>query len=53
MVALDPKKRPTIEQIMDHPWMQGSIVDTESWQVDFNRRKEVVDIEAKRDRAEK
>jgi len=53
MVALDPKKRPTIEQILAHPWMQGPVVDKESWKADFMRRKEVVDAEAKRDRESK
>jgi len=53
MVALDPKKRPTIEDILQHPWMQGPVVDTESWRADFMRRKDVVDAEARRDRERK
>jgi len=53
MVALDPKNRPTIEQILAHPWMQGQLVDQESWKADFIRRKQVVDSEAERDRERK
>lgn len=53
MLALEPKKRPTIEEVLAHPWMQGPIVDQESWKADFIRRKEVVDAESKRDREKK
>lgn len=53
MMALDPKKRPTIDQILSHPWMQGPIVDKQSWKADFIHRKEVVDAEAIRDRERK
>ena len=50
MMSLDPNKRPSIEEIKDHPWMQGSTVDEASWVADFTRRKAVVDVEARRDR---
>ena len=53
MVALDGKKRPSIDDILQHPWMQGDMVDEESWKADFMRRKDVVDAEAKRDRERK
>ena len=53
MVALDAAKRPTIDEILKHPWMQGPRIDEASWQADFGRRKEVVDAEGRRDRDQK
>uniref|UniRef100_A0A7S3S6Q7 Uncharacterized protein n=1 Tax=Strombidinopsis acuminata TaxID=141414 RepID=A0A7S3S6Q7_9SPIT len=52
-MSLEPSKRPTVEQVLSHPWMQGPMIDEASWCADFTRRKDVVDSEAKKDRDEK
>jgi len=53
MFSLDPSKRLNIEQIKDHPWYNGPIVDKETLKVEFTKRKEKVDAELKRQREAK
>jgi 5'-AMP-activated protein kinase catalytic alpha subunit len=50
MMSLNPTQRPTIEEILVHPWMQGSVPSTEAIKVDFSRRKAAVDAEAHNER---
>jgi len=53
MMALNPKQRPTIDEIRAHAWMQGAMPDYEEIKTDFTRRKQLVDAEAHREREEK
>ena len=53
MMTLNPAQRPTIEEIMAHPWMQGSVPSEEEVRVDFTARKERVDAEAHNEREQK
>jgi len=45
-MSLNPAQRPTIAEIMAHPWMQGPVPSTEEIRADFTRRKTAVDAEA-------
>ena len=38
MIALDPSDRPTMKQIMAHPWMQGPIPDKDGVAREFAKR---------------
>lgn len=53
MMALNPKQRPTIDDIRAHAWMQGDVPSYEEIKTDFTRRKQLVDQEAHREREEK
>ena len=53
MIQVSPKKRPTIEQILAHPWMQGPEATDEEINADFANRQEVLNSEAKRERDQK
>jgi SNF-related kinase/serine kinase len=53
MMALNPKQRPTIDDIRAHPWMQGGVPSDQEIKTDFTRRKQLVDQEAHRERDEK
>lgn len=52
-MALNPNHRPKLEEILEHPWMQGPVASTTEIQEEFKRRKDLVDAEAKRERDEK
>lgn len=53
MMALNPKQRPTIDDIRAHAWMQGEVPSYDEIKTDFTRRKQLVDQEAHREREEK
>ena len=52
-MTLNPAQRPTMEQVLAHPWMQGSCPSNEEIRTDFARRKGLVDAEAHSDREQK
>ena len=52
-MKIDPNKRITIDQIIDHPWMQGDIATFDEIQQDFAERKRIVDENAHNEREEK
>lgn len=43
MMALDPSDRITVDQIFEHPWMQGPRTSYDAIKADFDHRKQVVD----------
>jgi len=53
MMALNPAHRPKLEEVLAHPWMQGAFATEEEVQVEFKRRKAVVDEEAHNEREQK
>ena len=53
MMALNPNHRPKLEEILAHPWMQGEYASDAEIQIEFKRRKDIVDEEAKNERNEK
>ena len=38
MIALESEKRPTVEEIMNHPWTKGFVPSPEAVQSEFLRR---------------
>jgi len=52
-MALNPTHRPKLEEILAHPWMQGEYATDEEVQVEFKRRKNIVDEEAHQERDNK
>lgn len=52
-MTLNPKDRPKIEDVLAHPWMQGSVASVDEIQTEFKRRKNVVDEEAHNERESK
>lgn len=53
MMALNPAHRPKLEEVLAHPWMQGTFASDEEVQVEFKRRKAIVDEEAHNERETK
>ena len=53
MMTLNPAQRPTIEDIMNHPWMQGAVPSANEIKADFTQRKAAVDAEAHNEREAK
>merc|ERR1712151_467987 len=53
MMALNPSHRPKLEEVLAHPWMQGEYATEDEIQVEFKRRKAIVDEEAHNERENK
>jgi len=53
MMALNPSHRPKLEEVLAHPWMQGTYATEDEIQVEFKRRKAIVDEEAHNERENK
>ena len=53
MLAFDPTKRLTVEQIREHPWFKGEILTMDAIRKEFNKRKEIVDKELETQRIKK
>ena len=53
LLALDPANRPTIEQIKNHAWYNGTTVDENTLKSEFSQRKKLVDAELQRQREAK
>ena len=53
MLALNPGQRPSIEEVMAHPWMQGPVPSAQEIHDDFTERKGKVDAEAHNERENK
>ena len=45
MLALEPEKRPSIEQIMSHPWMKGPLPTHEEVFFEFSKRSEYIKLQ--------
>lgn len=53
MMTLNPAHRPKLEEVLAHPFMQGTYATADEVQVEFKRRKAVVDDEAHNERENK
>lgn len=53
MMSLNPAHRPTVEEIMQHPWMQGPMPSEAAIKTAFTQRKACVDQEAHNERESK
>jgi len=53
MMALDPSNRPTLQEVLAHPWMAGDCPSDEEIRADFANRKNLVDQEAHNERESK
>merc|ERR1712087_780775 len=53
MLSYDPTHRPSISEIMAHPWYNGETATFEHIQQEFAARKEMVDQEKEKERLEK
>jgi len=53
MMSLSPSQRPTIEQVLAHPWMNGPVPSDAEIRADFRIRKSRVDAEAHSEREQK
>lgn len=53
LLSLDPASRPTIEQIKNHAWYNGAVVDENILKSEFSQRKKLVDAELQRQREAK
>jgi len=52
-MALNPAHRPKLEEVLAHPWMQGEYATEDEIQVEFKKRKAIVDEEAHNERENK
>lgn len=52
-MSINPAHRPSLEEVVSHPWMQGGRPSREEIRVDFVRRKTAVDAEAHNERESK
>ena len=50
MMALDPSNRPTLQEVLAHPWMAGPCPSSAEIHADFTNRKNLVDQEAHNER---
>ena len=50
---MSPNKRPSLEEILAHPWLQMAMPSQEEITTEFEKRKALLDAEAKKDRADK
>lgn len=53
MMALDPSDRITVDQIFEHPWMNGPMTSYDDIKKDFDDRKAVVDQVAHEEREQR
>ena len=53
MMTLNPAQRPTIDEILAHPWMQGGVPSEQDIHADFTVRKQRMDAEAHNEREAK
>lgn len=53
MTLLNPAKRLTLQQVVEHAWVQGELTNQNEIIQDFIRRKNTVDSEARKNREEK
>ena len=53
MMALDPSNRPSLQEVLAHPWMAGACPSSDEIHADFTNRKNLVDQEAHNEREQK
>lgn len=53
MLQLDAAHRPSMSEVMNHPWMQGSIPTEEEVFAEFEQRQHDVDAEIENNRQQK
>jgi len=53
MLALEPSARPTVEQIKNHPWFNGPIIEANNLKMEFQQRKKMVDAALQKQREAK
>lgn len=53
MLAYDPSKRLSMEELRNHPWVKGEIMTMDAIKKEFLRRKEAVDKELETQRVQK
>ena len=53
MMTLNPAQRPTMNDVLAHPWMQGPVPSLAEITQEFTHRKQLVDTEAHNEREQK